>query len=144
MSFEPTGMGVLSHAQTIDALLKSSKEAFIAVSKGSKLSTYTKRLVIINNLMRAFMEHYELPAEVVEDQKLLKHVLTQAEYNKRVFTTKDKICLGFCLKSYELLIRSASEDQLHEMFEYVDNNAQQCKTVFTNNKVGKRVIRRKG
>ena len=134
---------IKDHEQTISALLMSSKEALVAICKGSRLCTYTKRLVIINNLMRAFIVNYDLPEDVDFWQKRLKHTLTRAERNKKVFTTRDKLFVAYALEQYEFLVRSATEEQLHEMFVYIDKHALDAKTAIVQSEYGGKVITRR-
>ena len=89
-------------------LIKRAKEAFKAVQKGSKLRDHYIKLVVMNNIMRAFVVAYKMPAEFQASQE--------------------------ALHAYETIIESSDEEMIAEMLEFVNYNREQGRWAIMKNK----------
>ena len=107
-------------------LIKRAKEAFKAVQKGSKLRDHYIKLVVMNNIMRAFVVAYKMPAEFQASQEAFLETLVRVENRKnRAWLTSDLIVVQEALHAYETIIESSDEEMIAEMLEFVNYNREQ-------------------
>lgn len=104
-------------------LIQRAKEALAAVKKNSKLRDHLIKLVVMNNIMRAFVTVYDMPADFKATQQVFQETLTRVQARKnRLWLTSDLIGAQEAVHAYELLIESSSEEQIAEMLEFVNFN----------------------
>lgn len=104
-------------------LIQRAKEALAAVKKNSKLRDHLIKLVVMNNIMRAFVVVYDMPADFKARQEVFQATLVRVQARKnRLWLTSDLICAQEAVHAYELLIESSTEEQIAEMLEFVNFN----------------------
>ena len=102
------------------------KKLFKAVQKGSKLRDHYIKLVVMNNIMRAFVVAYKMPAEFQASQEAFLETLVRVESRKnRAWLTSDLIVVQEALHAYETIIESSDEEMIAEMLEFVNYNREQ-------------------
>lgn len=107
-------------------LIARAKEALAGVKKNSKLRDHLIRLVVMQNIMRAFVTVYQMPADFTAKQAAFLETLTRVQNRKnRLWLTSDLICAQEAVNAYETLIESSSEEQIAEMLEFVNYNREQ-------------------
>ena len=107
-------------------LIQRAKEALAGVKKGSKLRDHYIKLVVMNNIMRAFVTVYDMPKDFKNRQDALLEALIRVESRKnRMWFTSDLIVVQEALQAYETLIESSSEEMIAEMLDFVNYNREQ-------------------
>lgn len=107
-------------------LIQRAKEALTGVKKGSKLRDHYIKLVVMNNIMRAFVTVYDMPKDFKNRQEAFLETLVRVESRKnRAWLTSDLIAVQEALQAYETLIDSSSEEMIAEMLEFVNYNREQ-------------------
>lgn len=121
----------------VEMILANAKVAVDGVCKNSKLREHYIRLAIMNNIMRAFVVHYELDSyKAIQEQLLL--ILRRVEERKnRIWLTSEKIQLHTFFTAYCELLRSATEEQLCEILRFVEQNSNAGKWIVYRKKNGK-------
>ena len=104
-------------------ILDDARKATLATCKNSKLRAHYLKLVMMNNIMRAFVTMYDLNTSYRYAQEALLNALCRVETRRdRAWFTSDKVALEEALFLYEELITAADEEQLREVMEYVEFN----------------------
>ncbi len=104
-------------------ILEDTKEAIKAIQKNSKLRIHFLKLVMMNNIMRAFTTLYTLDVEYDKVQKALLKVLIDVEARKnRAWFTAEKALLDSTFVHFDILLGSATDEQLNEIVCFVDEN----------------------
>lgn len=107
-------------------LIQRAKEALAGVKKNSKLRDHLIKLVVMNNIMRAFVMVYDMPADFKTKQEVFQATLIRVQARKnRLWLTSDLISAQEAVHAYELLIESSSEEQIAEMLEFVNFNREE-------------------
>ncbi len=116
-------------------ILDDTKEAIKATQKNSKLRIHFLKLVMMNNIMRAFTTLYTLDAEYDQAQKALLKVLIDVEARKnRAWFTAEKALLDSTFVLYDILLGNATDEQLNEIVRFVDENRNEGKWCLYRNK----------
>lgn len=112
-----------------ELMLASAKVAVDGVCKNSKLRNHYIHLAVMNNIMRAFVVHYELDSYKAIQEQLLT-ILRRVEARKnRLWMTSEKIQLHTFFTAYCELLRSATEEQLCEILRFVEQNSHEGKWI---------------
>lgn len=106
-----------------------------AVQKGSKLRNHYRNFIQMNNVMRAFIVHYDIELRFKTQQEALLVVLlnVEARKNRQYLITEINVLIE-SLKAYDEIISSATEEQLNEMVLFVESNSTDCKYIVTHAK----------
>lgn len=116
-------------------ILDDTKNAIKAIQKNSKLRTHFLKLVMMNNIMRAFSTLYTLDTEYVQAQLALFKVLVDVESRKnRAWFTAEKALLDTTFVLFDILLGSATAEQLNEIVCFVDENRNAGKWCLYRNK----------
>ena len=87
-------------------------------------------MIITNNIMRAFIHNYDMDVDCITIQeKLLQTLLTVEARKDRKFLIADIQVLKEAVERYDVLLFSASEEQVSEIALFVKNNSADCKYV---------------
>lgn len=106
-------------------MLQDVKLAIAAIGKNSKLRAHYLKLVMMNNIMRAFVVIYDLEDRYDRVRSVLTETLCRVEARKdRAWFTSDKIALQQAFELYEELLLSSEEEQLHEIMQFVESNRE--------------------
>lgn len=106
-------------------MLQDAKLAIAAIGKNSKLRAHYLKLVMMNNIMRAFVVIYDLEDRYDRVRSVLTETLCRVEARKdRAWFTSDKIALQQAFELYEELLLSSEEEQLHEIMQFVESNRE--------------------
>ena len=110
--------------------------AFVqAIEKGSKLRKHIMNMVSMNNIMRAFIYSYEMDVDCKTIQeKLLQTILTVEARKDRKFLNADVNVLKEAVEKYDVLLFSATEEQVSEIALFVKNNSGDCKYIVKHGK----------
>lgn len=109
--------------EDIQLVLKDTREAVVGINKNSKLRMHYLRLVMMNNIMKAFVVLYEVDKEFIKKQEVLLETLKRVEQRKnRQWFTSDKIAVQVALESFVEIMESAQEDQFLEVMQTVETN----------------------
>lgn len=109
--------------QKMDAteLLFDANTAVAGILKNSKLRMHYIKLVVMNNIMRAFVHLYKLDEKYTTAQKELLRVLTETEARKdRTWFKQDKETLVKSHTLYCELMESISNEDLFELMQFVE------------------------
>ena len=102
-------------------LLFDANSAVTGILKNSKLRTHYIKLVVMNNIMRAFVHLYKLDEKYMTAQKELLRVLTETEARKdRTWFKQDKETLVKSHTLYCELMESISNEDLFELMQFVE------------------------
>lgn len=102
-------------------LLFDANAAVTGILKNSKLRTHYIKLVVMNNIMRAFVHLYKLDEKYMTAQKELLRVLTEVEARKdRTWFKQDKETLVKSHTLYCELMESISNEDLFELMQFVE------------------------
>ena len=102
-------------------LLFDANAAVTGILKNSKLRTHYIKLVVMNNIMRAFVHLYKLDEKYMTAQKELLRVLTETEARKdRTWFKQDKETLVKSHTLYCELMESISNEDLFELMQFVE------------------------
>ena len=114
----------------IDNIVKDVRASVQAIEKGSKLRKHMLNMVSMNNIMRAFIYSYEMDVDCKTIQeKLLQTILTVEARKDRKFLNADVNVLKEAVEKYDVLLFSATEEQVSEIALFVKNNSGDCKYV---------------
>ena len=104
-------------------LLFDANAAVTGILKNSKLRIHYIKLVVMNNIMRAFVALYKLDEKYKEAQKDLLDTLVRVESRKdRCWFNQDKQTLIKAHTCYCELMESISNKDLFELMQYVEAN----------------------
>lgn len=102
-------------------LLFDANAAVTGILKNSKLKMHYIKLVVMNNIMRAFVHLYKLDEKYATAQKELFRVLTEVEARKdRTWFKQDKETLVKSHTLYCELMESISNEDLFELMQFVE------------------------
>lgn len=97
--------------------------AIAGINKNSKLRAHYLKLVMMNNIMRAFVTIYDIDSKYKTSQEALLDTLKRVEARKnRLWLTSDKIAVEEAFINYKEILDSATEEQLKHVLEFVDYN----------------------
>ena len=119
----------------IDNIVKDVRASVQAIEKGSKLRKHMLNMVSMNNIMRAFIYSYEMDVDCKTIQeKLLQTILTVEARKDRKFLNADVDVLKEAVEKYDVLLFSATEEQVSEIALFVKNNSGDCKYIVKHGK----------
>lgn len=119
----------------IDNIVKDVRTSVQAIEKGSKLRKHMLNMVSMNNIMRAFIYSYEMDVDCKTIQeKLLQTILTVEARKDRKFLNADVNVLKEAVEKYDVLLFSATEEQVSEIALFVKNNSGDCKYIVKHGK----------
>lgn len=119
----------------IDNIVKDVRASVQAIEKGSKLRKHMLNMVSMNNIMRAFIYSYEMDVDCKTIQeKLLQTILTVEARKDRKFLIADLNVLKEAVEKYDVLLFSATEEQVSEIALFVKNNSGDCKYIVKHGK----------
>ena len=119
----------------IDDIVKDVRASVQAIEKGSKLRKHMLNMVSMNNIMRAFIYSYEMDVDCKTIQeKLLQTILTVEARKDRKFLIADVNVLKEAVEKYDVLLFSATEEQVSEIALFVKNNSGDCKYIVKHGK----------
>ena len=119
----------------IDNIVKDVRASVQAIEKGSKLRKHMMNMIAMNNIMRAFIYSYEMDVDCKTIQeKLLQTILTVEARKDRKFLNADVNVLKEAVEKYDVLLFSATEEQVSEIALFVKNNSGDCKYIVKHGK----------
>ena len=119
----------------IDNIVKDVRASVQAIEKGSKLRKHMLNMVSMFNIMRAFIYSYEMDVDCKTIQeKLLQTILTVEARKDRKFLNADVNVLKEAVEKYDVLLFSATEEQVSEIALFVKNNSGDCKYIVKHGK----------
>ena len=119
----------------IDNIVNDVRASVQAIEKGSKLRKHMLNMVSMNNIMRAFIYSYEMDVDCKTIQeKLLQTILTVEARKDRKFLNADVNVLREAVEKYDVLLFSATEEQVSEIALFVKNNSGDCKYIVKHGK----------
>ena len=119
----------------IDNIVKDVRASVQAIERGSKLRKHMLNMVSMNNIMRAFIYSYEMDVDCKTIQeKLLQTILTVEARKDRKFLIVDVNVLKEAVEKYDVLLFSATEEQVSEIALFVKNNSGDCKYIVKHGK----------
>ena len=119
----------------IDNIVKDVRASVQAIEKGSKLRKHMLNMVSMNNIVRAFIYSYEMDVDCKTIQeKLLQTILTVEARKDRKFLNADLNVLKEAVEKYDVLLFSATEEQVSEIALFVKNNSGDCKYIVKHGK----------
>ncbi len=114
----------------INDIVTDVRASVQAIEKGSKLRKHMMNMIITNNIMRAFIYNYDMDVDCITIQeKLLQTLLTVEARKDRKFLIADIQVLKEAVERYDVLLFSASEEQVSEIALFVKNNSADCKYI---------------
>ena len=125
---------VLSREDIIN-IITDVRASVQAIEKGSKLRKHMLNMVSMNNIMRALIYSYEMDVDCKTIQeKLLQTILTVEARKDRKFLNADVNVLKEAVEKYDVLLFSATEEQVSEIALFVKNNSGDCKYIVKHGK----------
>ena len=119
----------------IDNIVKDVRASVQAIEKGSKLRKHMLNMVSMDNIMRAFIYSYEMDVDCKTIQeKLLQTILTVEARKDRKFLIADVNVLKEAVEKYDVLLFSATKEQVSEIALFVKNNSGDCKYIVKHGK----------
>ena len=119
----------------IDNIVKDVRASVQAIEKGSKLRKHMLNMETMFNIMRAFIYSYEMDVDCKTIQeKLLQTILTVEARKDRKFLIADVNVLKEAVEKYDVLLFSATEEQVSEIALFVKNNSGDCKYIVKHGK----------
>ena len=121
--------------EDINNIVTDVRASVQAIEKGSKLRKHMMNMVAMNNIMRAFIYNYDMDVDCKTIQeKLLQTILTVEARKDRKFLNADVNVLKEAVEKYDVLLFSATEEQVSEIALFVKNNSGDCKYVVKHGK----------
>ena len=121
--------------EDINNIVTDVRASVQAIEKGSKLRKHMMNMVAMNNIMRAFIYNYDMDVDCKTIQeKLLQTVLTVEARKDRKFLIADVNVLKEAVEKYDVLLFSATEEQVSEIALFVKNNSGDCKYIVKHGK----------
>lgn len=123
-------------------MLEDAAHAIKNFKKGSKLRDHYLKLVVMNNIFRAYVVAYDLPPEYKEAQESLLKVLRNVEgrSNRALFLNEHSV-LDKAYESYKVLLDSSEPHEVIEMVEFVDNQREAGRWIVSQRKTFQKVRR---
>ena len=121
--------------EDINNIVTDVRASVQAIEKGSKLRKHMLNMVSMNNIMRAFIYSYEMDVDCKTIQeKLLQTILTVEARKDRKFLIADVNVLKEAVEKYDVLLFSATEEQVSEIAQFVKTNSGDCKYIVKHGK----------
>ena len=121
---------IVLNREDINNIVTDVRASVQAIEKGSKLRKHMMNMIAMNNIMRAFIYNYDMEVDCLAIQeKLLQTVLTVEARKDRKFLIADIQVLKEAVERYDVLLFSASEEQVSEIALFVKNNSADCKYI---------------
>ena len=121
--------------EDINNIVADVRASVQAIEKGSKLRKHMLNMVSMNNIMRAFIYNYSMDVDCKTIQeKLLQTVLAVEARKDRKFLNADVNVLKEAVEKYDVLLFSATEEQVSEIALFVKNNSGDCKYIVKHGK----------
>ena len=121
---------IILSRKDINDIVTDVRASVQAIEKGSKLRKHMMNMIITNNIMRAFIHNYDMDVDCIAIQeKLLQTLLTVEARKDRKFLIADIQVLKEAVERYDVLLFSASEEQVSEIALFVKNNSADCKYI---------------
>ena len=121
--------------EDINNIITDVRASVQAIEKGSKLRKHMMNMVAMNNIMRAFIYNYDMDVDCKTIQeKLLQTILTVEARRDRKFLIADIEVLKEAVEKYDVLLFSATEEQVSEIALFVKNNSGDCKYIVKHGK----------
>ena len=121
--------------EDINNIVADVRASVQAIEKGSKLRKHMLNMVSMNNIMRAFIYSYEMDVDCKTiHEKLLQTILTVEARKDRKFLNADVNVLKEAVEKYDVLLFSATEEQVSEIALFVKNNSGDCKYIVKHGK----------
>ena len=121
--------------EDINNIVADVRASVQAIEKGSKLRKHMLNMVAMNNIMRAFIYNYSMDVDCKTIQeKLLQTILTVEARKDRKFLNADVNVLKEAVEKYDVLLFSATEEQVSEIALFVKNNSGDCKYIVKHGK----------
>ena len=119
----------------INDIVTDVRASVQAIEKGSKLRKHMMNMIITNNIMRAFIYNYDMDVDCITIQeKLLQTLLTVEARKDRKFLKADIQILKEAVERYDVLLFSATEEQVSEIAQFVKTNSGDCKYIVKHGK----------
>ena len=121
---------IVLNREDINNIVTDVRASVQAIEKGSKLRKHMMNMIAMNNIMRAFIYNYDMEVDCLAIQeKLLQTLLTVEARKDRKFLIADIQVLKEAVERYDVLLFSASEEQVSEIALFVKNNSADCKYI---------------
>ena len=121
---------IILSRKDINDIVTDVRASVQAIEKGSKLRKHMMNMIITNNIMRAFIYNYDMDVDCIAIQeKLLQTLLTVEARKDRKFLIADIQVLKEAVEKYDVLLFSATEEQVSEIALFVKNNSADCKYI---------------
>ena len=126
---------IVLNREDINNIVTDVRASVQAIEKGSKLRKHMMNMIITNNIMRAFIYNYDMEVDCLAIQeKLLQTVLTVEARKDRKFLKADIQILKEAVERYDVLLFSATEEQVSEIAQFVKTNSGDCKYIVKHGK----------
>ena len=126
---------IVLNREDINNIVTDVRASVQAIEKGSKLRKHMMNMIAMNNIMRAFIYNYDMEVDCLAIQeKLLQTVLTVEARKDRKFLKADIQILKEAVERYDVLLFSATEEQVSEIAQFVKNNSGDCKYIVKHGK----------
>ena len=126
---------IVLNREDINNIVTDVRASVQAIEKGSKLRKHMMNMIITNNIMRAFIYNYDMDVDCITIQeKLLQTLLTVEARKDRKFLKADIQILKEAVERYDVLLFSATEEQVSEIAQFVKTNSGDCKYIVKHGK----------
>ncbi len=126
---------IVLNREDINNIVTDVRASVQAIEKGSKLRKHMMNMIAMNNIMRAFIYNYDMEVDCLAIQeKLLQTVLTVEARKDRKFLIADIQILKEAVERYDVLLFSATEEQVSEIAQFVKTNSGDCKYIVKHGK----------
>ena len=126
---------IILSRKDINDIVTDVRASVQAIEKGSKLRKHMMNMIITNNIMRAFIYNYDMDVDCITIQeKLLQTLLTVEVRKDRKFLIADIQILKEAVERYDVLLFSATEEQVSEIAQFVKTNSGDCKYIVKHGK----------
>ena len=126
---------IVLNREDINNIVTDVRASVQAIEKGSKLRKHMMNMIAMNNIMRAFVYNYDMEVDCLAIQeKLLQTVLTVEARKDRKFLKADIQILKEAVERYDVLLFSATEEQVSEIAQFVKTNSGDCKYIVKHGK----------
>lgn len=124
-------------------MISDAEHALRNFKKGSKLRDHYIKLVMMNNIFRAFVVAYELPPEYKVAQEGLLQALKDVEARKnRAVFLGDQQKLDKAFELYRNLVESSEPHELIDMVEFVDHQRDEGRWIVSERKTFQKIRKR--
>ena len=126
---------IVLNREDINNIVTDVRASVQAIEKGSKLRKHMMNMIAMNNIMSAFIYNYDMEVDCLAIQeKLLQTVLTVEARKDRKFLKADIQILKEAVERYDVLLFSATEEQVSEIAQFVKTNSGDCKYIVKHGK----------